>query len=96
MNYFIVVQLQWSAFSPHHSPLPQPNPPPSLASTLPIGFVHVSFKNRWLFLVLMKNCIKLNEQMEDDFDTIVRNGEENTDQVWIPSSAKTKVRTGLR
>ena len=44
MNYFIVVQLQLSAFSPHHSPLlPEPNPPPSLASTLPLGFVHVSF-----------------------------------------------------
>ena len=24
-NYFIVVQLQLSAFSPHHSPAPQPN-----------------------------------------------------------------------
>ena len=42
-NYFIVVPLQLSAFSPHHSPPPQPNPPPSLASTLPLGFVHVSF-----------------------------------------------------
>ena len=26
-NYFIVVQLQLSAFSPHSSPPPQPNPP---------------------------------------------------------------------
>ncbi|KAF6104248.1 hypothetical protein HJG60_011248 [Phyllostomus discolor] len=41
--YFIVVQLQLSAFSPDHSPLPQPNPPPSLAYALPLGFVHVSF-----------------------------------------------------
>ena len=40
-NYFTVVQLQLSAFTPHHSLPPQPNPPPSLASTL--GFVHVSF-----------------------------------------------------
>ena len=42
-NYFIIVQLQLSAFSPHHSPQPQPNPPPSLASTIPLGFVHMSF-----------------------------------------------------
>ena len=41
-NQFIVVQLQWSAFPHHHSPPTQPNPPPSLASTLPLGFVHVS------------------------------------------------------
>ena len=40
LNYFIVVQLQLSAFSPHP---PQPNPPPSPASTLLLGFVHVSF-----------------------------------------------------
>ena len=39
LNYFIVVQLQLSAFSPP----PQPNPPFSLASTFPLGFVHVSF-----------------------------------------------------
>ena len=32
-----------SAFSPHHSPRPQTNPLISLASTLPLGFVHVSF-----------------------------------------------------
>ena len=43
LNYFIVVQLQLSAFSPHPSLPPQPNPPPSLASTIPLGFVHVSF-----------------------------------------------------
>ena len=42
-NYFIVVQLQLSAFSPHLSPPSHPNPPPSLASTLPLGFVHTSF-----------------------------------------------------
>ena len=42
-NYFIVVQLQLSAFSPHPSIPPQPNPPLSSASTLPLGFVHVSF-----------------------------------------------------
>ena len=41
-NYFIVAQLQLSAFSPHPSTPPQPNPPPSPASTLPLGFVHVS------------------------------------------------------
>ena len=34
-NYFVVVQLQLSAFTPHHSPLPQPNPPAFLASTPP-------------------------------------------------------------
>ena len=43
LNYFIVVQLQLSAFSPHLSIPPQPNSPPSPASTLPLGFVHVSF-----------------------------------------------------
>ena len=43
LNYFIVVQLQWSAFSSHLSTLPQPNSSPSPASTLPLGFFHVSF-----------------------------------------------------
>ena len=43
LNYFIVVQLQLSAFSPHQSPTPPPNPPPSLASTLHLGFVQESF-----------------------------------------------------
>ena len=35
-NYFIVVQFQLSAFAPppHAYQPPQPNPPPSLASTL--------------------------------------------------------------
>ena len=42
-NYFTVVQLQLSAYSPHPYTLPSPNPPPSPASTLPLGFVHVSF-----------------------------------------------------
>ena len=42
-NCFIVVQLQLSAFSPHPSTPPQPNPPPSCAPTLPLDFVHVSF-----------------------------------------------------
>ena len=42
-NYFIVVQLYLSAFSLHTSTPPQPNPPASPASTLPHGFVHVSF-----------------------------------------------------
>ena len=42
-NDFIVVQLQLSAFSSHPSTPPQANPPHALASTLPIGFVHVSF-----------------------------------------------------
>ena len=39
----IVVQLQLSAFSPHPSTPPQLNPPPSCTSTLPLGFVYVSF-----------------------------------------------------
>ena len=43
LNYFIIVQLQLSAFSPHPFTPPQPNPPPSLASTFPLGFVHASF-----------------------------------------------------
>ena len=43
LKHFFVVQLQLSAFSPHSYPPPHPNPPPSLASTLPLGFVHVSF-----------------------------------------------------
>ena len=34
LNYFIVVQLQLSAFSPHPSTPPQPNPPPSPASEM--------------------------------------------------------------
>ena len=41
--FFIVIQLQWYAFSPHPSTPPQVNPPPSPLSTLPLGFVHVSF-----------------------------------------------------
>ena len=43
LNYFIVVKLQLSAFSPYLSTPLQPNPPPSPASTLPLGFVHMSF-----------------------------------------------------
>ena len=43
LNYFIVVPLQLSTFSPHPSTPPQPNPTPSPASTLPFGFVLVSF-----------------------------------------------------
>ena len=43
LNYFIVVKLQLSAFSPYLSTPLQPNPLPSPASTLPLGFVHVSF-----------------------------------------------------
>ena len=42
-NYFIVVQLQLFVFPYHPSTPPQPNPPPSPASTLSLGFVHVSF-----------------------------------------------------
>ena len=41
--FFIVVQLQLSAFPPHNSPQPQSNSPPSLVSTLLLVFVHVSF-----------------------------------------------------
>ena len=40
---FIVIQLQLYAFSPRPSTPPQPNPPPSPISTLPLGFVHLSF-----------------------------------------------------
>ena len=40
---FIVIQLLLYAFSPHPSTPPQLNPPPSPTSTLPLGFVHVSF-----------------------------------------------------
>ena len=42
-NFFIVIQLQLSAFSPYPSTPPQPIPPPSLTSTLPLDFVLVSF-----------------------------------------------------
>ena len=42
-KYFIVVQLQLSAFSPHPSTPPQPVPHPVPTSTLPLDFVHVSF-----------------------------------------------------
>ena len=41
-SFFVVVQVQLSAFSLHHFPLPQPSPPPCLDAT-PLGFVHVSF-----------------------------------------------------
>ena len=41
--FFIVIQLQLYAFSPPPSPPPHVNPPPSPLSTLPLGFVHVSF-----------------------------------------------------
>ena len=40
---FIVIQLQLYAFSPHPSTPPQVNPPPSPTSTIPLGFVHMSF-----------------------------------------------------
>ena len=46
-KFFIVIQLQLCAFSPHPSTPPQPNPPPSPTSTLPLNFVHVS-KGRFL------------------------------------------------
>ena len=38
---FIVVQAQFSDFSPHHAPPPQPSPSPTLNYVL--FFVHVSF-----------------------------------------------------
>ena len=41
--FLIVIQLQLYAFSPHPSTPPQLNPPPSPPSTLPLGFVYVSF-----------------------------------------------------
>ena len=41
--FFIVIQLQLSAFSPHLSTPSLPNPPPSPTSTLPLDFVLVSF-----------------------------------------------------
>ena len=41
--YFIFIQLQLSAFSPHPSTPPQPVPPSSPTSTLPLDFVLVSF-----------------------------------------------------
>ena len=41
MFFFLLLQL--SAFSPHPSIPPQSNRPPSPTSTLPLGFVHVSF-----------------------------------------------------
>ena len=43
INYFIVVHLQLFAFTPHHSPPPQTNPPLSLASTHHLSFVYLSF-----------------------------------------------------
>ena len=49
-KFFIVTQLQLSAFSPHPANPPQPNPPPSPASTLPLDFVHVSF------ILIPENC----------------------------------------
>ena len=42
-NFFNFIQLQFSAFSSHPSTPPQPIPPPSLTSTLPLDFVLVSF-----------------------------------------------------
>ena len=43
LYFFIVIQLQFSVFSPHPATAPQLNPPPSPASTLPRDFVPVSF-----------------------------------------------------
>ena len=43
-KFFIVIQLQLCAFSPHPSTPPQLNPPLSPTSTLPLDLVHVSFK----------------------------------------------------
>ena len=42
-NFKIVIQLQLSAFSPHPSTPPQPIPPPSPFSILPLDFILVSF-----------------------------------------------------
>ena len=42
-HFFITVQLHLSSYSPNHSKPHQPNPPPSSTSTLPLGFLHVSF-----------------------------------------------------
>ena len=41
-KFFIVVQVQFSAFSPQPCPPPQRSPPPSPITT-PLGIVHVSF-----------------------------------------------------
>ena len=46
-NYFIVVQLQLSAFSPHPSTPPQLNPPPSLESTLPRFCPSLLYSSSW-------------------------------------------------
>ena len=35
LTFFIVVQVEFPAFSPYPSPLPQPSPPPSPVSTPP-------------------------------------------------------------
>ena len=43
LKIFIVIQLQLSVFSPHLSTPPQPIPPFSSTSTVPLDFVHVSF-----------------------------------------------------
>ena len=43
LSFFIVMQLQLYAFSPHPSTPPQVNPPPFPLSTLPLGFVYVSW-----------------------------------------------------
>ena len=42
VNFLIVVQVQLSLFSPHHSPQSHSSPPPTL-KPIPFGFVHVSF-----------------------------------------------------
>ena len=42
LNYFIVVQLQFSAFSPHPCPHPSQTQLPPLLPPPTLGFVHVS------------------------------------------------------
>ena len=70
LNYFIVVQIQLSAFTPHYSTQPQPCPPPSPASTTPptLGFAGLGIhSNRcaiketiiYTITVLSQACIQI-------------------------------------
>ena len=56
---FIVIQLQLYVFSPHPSTPPQPNPPSSPHSTLPLDFVHVSF------IVVLVMCFLISQVLRE-------------------------------